>query len=176
MRTLIIYTSQTGFTKKYADWIAEKAKADILDLKNAQKKNDGFLEEYDSVIYASWCMAGKVVKADWFLNKTKNLKDKKLAVVAVGASPNDNPDVDVAMNNLLSEEQKQYIKVFYCQGGLDYDKMKFFSRFALKMFVKALKKSKDEKQRGMGAYIDHSYDATDIKYIDPILDFLGTEK
>ena len=62
------------------------------------------------------------------------------------------------------------------QGGLDYDKMKFFSRFALKMFVKALKKSKDEKQRGMGAYIDHSYDATDIKYIDPILDFLGTEK
>ena len=176
MKTLIIYTSQTGFTKKYTDWIAEKAKADVLELKDAQKKNDAFFKEYDAVIYASWCMAGKVVKANWFFDKAQNLKDKILAVVAVGASPNDNPEVDVAMNNLLSDEQRQYIKSFYCQGGLDYDKMKFFSRFALKMFVKALKKSKDEKQRGMGSYIDHSYDATDIKYIDPILDFLGTEK
>lgn len=176
MKTLIIYTSQTGFTKKYTDWIAEKAKADVLELKDAQKKNDAFFKEYDAVIYASWCMAGKVVKANWFFDKAQNLKDKKLAVVAVGASPNDNPEVDVAMNNLLSDEQRQYIKSFYCQGGLDYDKMKFFSRFALKLFVKALKKSKDEKQREMGTYIDHSYDATDIKYIDPIIDFLGTEK
>ena len=176
MKTLIIYTSQTGFTKKYTDWIAEKAKADVLELKDAQKKNDAFFKEYDAVIYASWCMAGKVVKANWFFDKAQNLKDKKLAVVAVGASPNDNPEVDAVMNNLLSDEQRQYIKSFYCQGGLDYDKMKFFSRFALKLFVNALKKSKDEKQREMGSYIDHSYDSTDIKYIDPILDFLGTEK
>ena len=176
MKTLIVYTSQTGFTKKYAEWIAEKAKADIFDLKAVQKKNDVFLNEYDAIIYAGWCMAGRVVKTNWFFDKALNLKDKKLAVVAVGASPKDNPEVDVAMNNLLSDEQKQYIKAFYCQGGLDYDKMKFFSRFALKMFVKALKKSKDEKQRGMGEYISHSYDSSDIKYIEPILDFLGIEK
>ena len=38
MKTLIIYTSQTGFTKKYSEWIAERTKADILTLKEAQKK------------------------------------------------------------------------------------------------------------------------------------------
>ena len=39
MKTLIIYTSQTGFTKKYADWLAQKTGGDLLDLKDAQKKN-----------------------------------------------------------------------------------------------------------------------------------------
>ena len=38
MKTLIIYTSQTGFTKKYAQWIADEMSADIYDLKDAKKK------------------------------------------------------------------------------------------------------------------------------------------
>lgn len=27
MKTLIVYTSQTGFTKRYADWMAEELQA-----------------------------------------------------------------------------------------------------------------------------------------------------
>jgi menaquinone-dependent protoporphyrinogen IX oxidase len=42
MKTLIIYTSQTGFTKRYAEWLAEKMSGDLLDLKDAQKKNMDF--------------------------------------------------------------------------------------------------------------------------------------
>ena len=34
MKTLVIYTSQTGFTKKYADWLADEMGADIFDLKD----------------------------------------------------------------------------------------------------------------------------------------------
>ena len=30
MKTIVIYTSQTGFTKRYAEWIAEAAEADCL--------------------------------------------------------------------------------------------------------------------------------------------------
>ena len=173
MKTLIVYTSQTGFTKRYAGWIAEKSQADIFNLKDVQKKKISFFEEYDAIIYAGWCMASKVVKLDWFLEKAANLKEKKLAVVAVGASPNEAPEVDVAMNNLLTAEQKQYIKVFYCQGGINYDKMKLLSKLALKMFANVLKKSNDPKQREQGEFIDHSYDISDVKFIEPIVDFLG---
>ena len=173
MKTLIVYTSQTGFTKRYAEWIAEKTQADLLNLKDVQKKKLSFFEEYDAIIYAGWCMASKVVKLDWFLEKAANLKEKKLAVVAVGASPNEAPEVDVAMNNLLTAEQKQFIKVFYCQGGINYDKMKLLSKLALKMFAKVLKNSKDTKQREQGEVIGHSYDISDVKFIEPILDFLG---
>ena len=172
MKTLIIYTSQTGFTKRYAEWIAEKSQADIFDIKEAQKKDMSFFSEYDALIYAGWFMAGKVVKANWFLDKVINLKGKKLAIVGVGASPNESSEVTVAMNNLLTTEQSQYIKAFYCQGGLDYDKMKVPSKLALKMFVGALKKSKDPKQREQGEFIDHSYDISDIKFIEPIINFI----
>lgn len=173
MKTIIVYTSQTGFTKKYAEWIAEKAKADIFDLSEVQKKELSFFEAYDAIVYAGWCMAGKVVKSDWFFEKAASLEGKKLALVAVGASPNENPQVDAAMAAMLTDEQKEYIKVFYCQGGINYDKMKLPSKLMMKMYSSVLKKSKDEKQREQGEFVSHSYDVSDIKFIEPIIAYLG---
>ncbi len=43
---------------------------------------------------------------------------------------------------------------------------------AMKAFVSTLKKSRDEKQREMGSYIDHSYDISDIKFIEPVVAYL----
>ena len=173
MKTIVVYTSQTGFTKKYAQWIAEKTQADIFDLREVQKKDKAFLEAYDAIIYAGWCMAGKVIKSSWFFDRAVNLKRKKLALVAVGASPNENPEVDAAMAALLTEEQKEYIKVFYCQGGINYDRMKLPFKLMMKMYSSALKKSNDKKQREQGEFISKSYDVSDIKFIEPIIAFLG---
>ena len=44
MKTLIIYTSQTGFTKRYAQWLADEMKADMYDLKDAKKVTVSHLE------------------------------------------------------------------------------------------------------------------------------------
>jgi flavodoxin len=30
MKTLIIYTSQTGFTKRYAQWLADRVSGDLI--------------------------------------------------------------------------------------------------------------------------------------------------
>ena len=42
MKTLVIYTSQTGFTKRYAEWISEELDADIYELKDVKKKTNDF--------------------------------------------------------------------------------------------------------------------------------------
>ena len=173
MKTIVVYTSQTGFTKRYAQWIAEKTQADIFDLREVQKKDIAFLETYDAIIYAGWCMAGKVIKSSWFFDRAANLKRKKLVLVAVGASPNENPELDAAMAALLTEEQKEYIKVFYCQGGINYDRMKLPFKLMMKMYSSALKKSNDKKQREQGEFISKSYDVCDFKFIEPIIAFLG---
>lgn len=174
MKTLVIYTSQTGFTKKYAEWIAGKTGADILELKEAQKKADGFFDEYQAIVYGGWIMAGSTVKVKWFLNKAASWKDKKLAVFSVGGSPVDNPDVEVTLQKMLSDEQRKYIRPFYCQGGFNYEKMNGPSRLAMKMFVSALKKKKDqtEDEKIMAEMIATSYDISDIKYIEPIVEYL----
>ena len=174
MKTLVIYTSQTGFTKRYAEWISEELNADIYDLKDVKKKTNDFFETYEAIIYAGWCMAGMVVKVKWFFERAAYWKNKKLSIVAVGASPNDNPEVDEFLNNLLTDEQRPFIKAFYCQGGINYDKMKFSSRTAMKMFANSLKNNKNssEDDRKKGEMISRSYDISDKRFIDQVVDYI----
>ena len=174
MKTLIVYTSQTGFTKRYAEWLSERMNADLFDLKEARKKDDGFFEMYDAIVYGGWAMAGNLVKSKWFLDKAAAWKNKRLAVFCVGGSPNDNPDIEVALHNMLTDEQRNYIKAFYCQGGFNYEKMNAGSRLAMKMFVGSLKKKKDatEDEKIMAERISTSYDISDIRFIEPIVEYL----
>lgn len=174
MKTLIIYTSQTGFTEKYAGWLAKRLNADILQLQAAKKKKDDFFLNYDSIIYGGWAIAGKISKANWFLDKSVNWHDKKLVIFCVGGSPRENPDVDVFLENYLSTEQKQYIKLFYCQGGIDYSRMNLPSKMLMKAFVSTIRKNKNasEQEKEMAKWLDHSYDISDEKYIEPIVQYL----
>ncbi|MBR3635622.1 MAG: flavodoxin [Lachnospiraceae bacterium] len=174
MKTLIIYTSQTGFTKKYAEWLAEKMSGDLLELKDAMKKTAEYFEDYDAICYGGWVMAANIVKVKWFLEKAADWKNKRLAVFCVGGSPNDNPDIDVFLKKALTEDQKMHVKLFYCQGGFNYEKMNGPSRIAMKMFVSALKKKKDltEEEKFAVEKMSSSYDITDIKYIEPIVSYL----
>ena len=174
MKTLVIYTSQTGFTKRYAEWISEELDADIYELKDVKKKTNDFFETYEAIIYAGWCMAGMVVKVKWFFERAAYWKNKKLSIVAVGASPNENPEVDEFLNNLLPDEQRPLIKAFYCQGGINYDKMKFPSRTAMKMFANSLKNNKNssEDDRKKGEMISRSYDISDKRFIDQVVDYI----
>ena len=175
MKTLIVYTSQTGFTKRYAEWIAEKTNADILDLKDAQRKDKSFFDKYSAIAYGGWAMAGKTAKVKWFLDKADAWKDKRLAVFCVGGSPNDNPDTDKALHDMLTDEQKEYIRAFYCQGGFNYDKMNATSKLAMKVFVTALKNKKKnptEDEKKMIEMISQSYDISDIRFTEPIVEYL----
>ena len=177
MKTLIIYTSQTGFTKRYAEWLADRTGGDLLDLKAAQKKSADYFKSYDAICYGGWLRAARIVKVNWFLGKAVNWKDKRLALFCVGGSPNDNPDIDVALHNMLTDEQRNYIRAFYCQGGFNYEKMNAPSKLAMKMFISTLKKKKDatEEEKKMVEVMSSSYDISDVKFIEPIVDYLERE-
>ena len=173
-KTLVICSSQTGFTRKYAHWLAEATGADLLEQKEAAKKEDSFFEAYQAIVYGGWVMAGKVMKSDWFLGKAQSWKDKRLAIFAVGASPMESPDIEKALQQLLTEEQKQYIRAFYCPGGLNYDAMKLPSRLAMKMLASVKgRKNATEDEKKMAAMISSSYDLSDRKYLEPVAAYLG---
>lgn len=172
MKTLIIYSSQTGFTKKYAEWIAEEMGASCITLKEAKKKN---LQDYDNLVYGGWCCAGGVKGLKWLKEKLPSLHNKKIALFAVGASPlENNPEVLVALRNNFEPLETETIKGFYCPGGFNYDKMSMGSKLAMKMFISILKKNKNptEQDKKMIEMISHSYDISDKKYIEPIVQFL----
>ena len=66
MKTIIIYKSRTGFTKRYAQWIAEELTCEIADYSDISKVD---LDNFDLIIYGSRVHAGKIDS----LNKVKEL-------------------------------------------------------------------------------------------------------
>ncbi|MBR4733924.1 MAG: hypothetical protein IK081_14275 [Lachnospiraceae bacterium] len=78
------------------------------------------------------------------------------------------------MENLLTEDQKKNVKAFYCQGGLNYDKMKLSHRLMMKAFASMLKGKKNatEQEKQMAEMVAGSYDISDVKYVLPIVEYL----
>jgi len=174
MKTLVIYSSKTGFTEKYAKWIAEETECELIALKDAKKKEETFYKAYDAIVYGGWTMASKIVDLDWFLTKAEQNKDKKIAVFGVGATPSGDKSIDKMLAEALNEEQKSFVKMFYCPGGLNYEKMKFPSKFILKGMSSSLMKKKDptDEEKAMGELLSKSFDNSDKKYALEIVDYL----
>lgn len=66
------------------------------------------------------------------------------------------------------------VKVFYLPGGFNYEQMSSVSRMMIKVFLKTLraKKDKTKEEKVMVEMISRSYDISDRKYIEPILEWL----
>lgn len=179
MKTLITYSSQTGFTKKYATWLSEELKADCIPLKEAKKVN---LDDYDKIIYGGWFCAENIMGLDKFIkkaNKLSTIKNKQVAIFGVGSGPIENPELVEVLKKINSNISTNFgddfnYKLFYCQGGFSYEKMNLPSRLAMKLFVKMLKsqKNKTPADEAKIKMISSSFDATDKKFIEPIIDFI----
>lgn len=169
MKAIVIYNSQTGFTKRYAHWIAEKSGADCCELRAAKKKN---MDEYDAIVYGGWACAGGISKLSWFKGNINKWKGKKLIVFCVGGSPLENPEIEPALKKNFSGDEMKRVSVFYCPGGFNYEKMSKASKLMMKMFIRTLKakKNKTKEEETMIKMISSSYDISDIKYITPILE------
>ncbi len=171
MKTAVIYNSKTGFTKRYAQWIAEAASADCFELSEAKKKS---MTGYDAIVFGGWACAGSISKLGWFKANIGKWTGKKLIVFCVGGSPAENPEIQPALQQNFKEFEPDRVNVFYCPGGFNYEKMSSGAKLMMKMFIKTLKAKKDktEKDEEVIRMISSSYDISDKKYIEPILECL----
>lgn len=173
MKTIVIYNSQTGFTKRYAQWIAEEINADCVELSIAKNTD---LDSYDAIVFGGWAVAGSISKLKWFKNNISKWSNKKLIAFCVGASPIENPEIEEALPKNFTADELKVVRWFYLPGGLDYEKMSLKSRAMMKMFVKMLKAKKNKTQDDLNQIrmVSSSYDISDIKYIEPIIDYLNS--
>ena len=134
MKITVYYNSKTGFTEKYADWIAEELKCSIFSYKDFSKN---ILCENSLVIFGSRIHAGKIE----YLNKVKTcFTDKRnLIVFVTGATPALETTVIEKMweANFTNEEIK-IIPHFYMQSGLNYEKMGLVDRNIMKIVAKLI--------------------------------------
>ncbi len=173
MKTIVIYNSQTGFTKRYAQWIAQKTNAECIEYGKAKNMD---LDSYDAIVFGGWAVAGSISKLKWFKKNISRWSEKKLVAFCVGASPIENPEIELTLPKNFTDEELKVVRWFYCPGGLDYEKMPVTSKTMIKMFVKVLnsKKNKTEADEEQIKMMSSSYDISDIKYIQPIIEYLNS--
>ncbi len=171
MKTVVVYKSISGFTKKYAEWIAEELETDLLRLK---KIDIDILLKYDTIIYGGSLHAVGISGVNIIKNNLNRLKDKNIIVFTTGASPSKESAIsEVKDSNFSVEEQKQ-IQFYYFRGGFDFNKLNFTNKILMTLMKWKIKlkchKTPDEK--GMLAAFSKPMDFTKKENIKELLEYV----
>lgn len=140
MKTIVTYKSKTGFTKKYAEWIADELNCGAIRVEELDLN-----EAYDCIIHGGWIMAGMILG----LNKVKKAKTKHLVCFAVGFTQEKD-----YVHIIQKQNQIQNLPLYYFLGGTNPKKMNIL----MKIIVKAVTKQEIK-----------DIDLSDIRAIQPLI-------
>ncbi len=172
MKTIVVYKSKYGYTKCYAEWIAEELRCDIKE--NAAL---GDILGYDAVICGGGCYAGSINGAKLLTKNLAKLSGKRLILFAVGSNSGADKDIVPFWDKALTPEQQKQIAHFYLRGGFDYGRLNGGDRLLMNLLKARLKKQKDpdEETRGLLAAYETPVDFTDKERLKELLEYVGKE-
>ena len=167
-KTIVVYKSITGFTKKYAEMIQSETGCDIEELQKTSAKK---FSRYQTVIFGGRLHAGSI--DGWQKAKAMAQKSgaKRIILFAVGGMPNSAEETIAEMwKNNLSAEEMAYIPHFYMQGGMNYERMPFLDKAMMKVAAAVMSRCSDDKV--FKKMISQSYDISSKEYIEPLVEML----
>jgi len=168
---LVVYSSKTGFTQRYAEWIAEELSCEAIPL---SELDSGQVRATKTIVYGGPVHAGWVVGLKKFLSRSDRQKDQNVFVFAVGLTPINSAEVQRYRTANLSEGNRK-IPWFYFQGGVDIDKVKGPVKLVLKMIVLADADNQKNEAKKAGKVIDETInplkqDQSNRESIKPLVD------
>ena len=154
----IVYTSNTGFTARYAAMLSEKLGIPAHPLTEALKS----LPAGTPVIHMGWLMAGSVVGY-----KKAAQRFAIAAVIGVGLGDTGAQD-DAARNACKLPEE---VPVFTVQGGMDLAQLRGPYKIAIKLLTKAMaaKKNRTPDEDKMLALLQKGGDYVSEKELATVL-------
>ncbi len=129
----IVYESNTGSTKKYAEMLGAKSGLPVYERKEAAKH----LGEKDEIIYMGWLMASRI---KGYEKAAKHFTVKAVCGVGMTAPG------EVSIKELTESNHITDAKVFYFRGGYDINKLRGMYKLMMKTMTKVLLKKLEEKQ------------------------------
>jgi len=167
-RVIVVYRSKSGYTKRYADMIAQAVGADIADGRRVRIEA---LKQYDTVVFGGGLYAVGINGAAFIKRCMRELKDQRIIVYALGASPPRQEIVDEVRNNNFDAEQQTRMQFFLLRGGFDYDKLTPVGKLLMRLMKARLKRRDDPTadERGMLAAYDTPVDFVKEKHIAPVV-------
>lgn len=170
-KTIVMYQSKYGATKKYAHWLAEELSCEIVETKKANAED---MEQYDTIILGGGIYASGISGLSFIRKNYTRLKDKKLIVFAVGASPYDEKAMLAIKEHNLKGELAT-IPFFYARGAWNEDKMSWKDRTLCGMLKKFVAKKDPANYEPWESALMQAFgtncDWTEKKELGPILDY-----
>ena len=169
MKTIVAYKSKSGYTRRYAQWIAEELNCDIKE--NAELSD---ILDYDTVIYGGGMYAGGFNGVKLITKNLDKLSGKKIALFAVGSNPGREHEMKPFWDKVLTAEQQGSIGHFYLRGGFDFSKLTKGDKILMKMLKIRLQnlKTPTEDEKGMLAAYDVPVDFSDKANIKELIQFI----
>lgn len=159
----IVYTSNSGFTKKYASLLSIRIALPVYDLKEAKAQ----LKKGDEIIYMSWICAGA---AAGYNKAVKNFTVRALCAVGMGI-PTDEVAVQIKERHNIGEG----VRVFCLQGGFDINKLHGIYKLMMKAMTKSIasgieaKAEKTAADADMLEMIKNGGDRVNEKSLEPVV-------
>ncbi len=174
MKVILVYKSTSGFTERYAQWIAQATGCELLSWKDTRA---AALSGCDVLVYGSRMHAGTLDGLAKAKQLYKESGVKQFIVFATGAMPNTAADtIEEMWRRNLTEEERLAVPHFYMQAGICYEKLGILDRTMMKLaaFVIAKQGAKDPMEAQMLQAIKGSYDICDRQYIAPLVELLNS--
>lgn len=174
MKTIILYSSKTGYTENYAKWIAKALGCDIQRLADFDIKN---LSAYNTIVYGGGLYAGGINGFKKISPFLENANDKKLVLFATGASPMKSVDKSALISHNMSPTISDRVMFFYLRGGYDFNRLSFIDKilmtiFKFKIRFYSKKRALTADENGMLNAYNQPVDFTKEDHITPIVEHI----
>ena len=167
--TVIIYGSQYGTTKRYAEYLSEMTGIEAVAFKEAKD-----IDKYDRVFFMGALYAGSVLG----LKKTvsKMSPKQELVIVTVGlVDPNDPENIDYIRHSIkerIPADLYDETRIFHLRGAIDYSQLSLKHRMMMAVIHSKLSKMPEEKLNAEAKTILATYgkkeDFVDFKSLEKL--------
>ncbi len=167
MKELLVYFSETGFTKKYVESIERRIPGiEVVFIKKLKKKQ---IKESDMIIFISPLRGNKIRYLDKFLKYYDLMEKAKkdIFIIATGIEPiSDSKKEGVILANALNY---YHVRLYLLPSGIDISKMSKFKQKMLRMSIKVASKKEPMLNNTLDMF-SRCIDFTNINLLDPILE------
>lgn len=147
MKTLVMYGSHYGTTKRYAQTIASKLNTTAISYEKVTKDK---IEQAELIIFGGGVYAGSLVGHKIFKTYETLLSQKELMVFTCGSTNTEDEKNCEALHgyvaSALGEALCLQAHIFYVRGDLNYEKMNFKHKLMMKGMIAMLKKKKEKTE------------------------------
>lgn len=172
MASIVIYGSQYGTARQYAEELGRRTGTGVLQYGEA-----GDINRYDTIAYVGALYAGGVMGMKKTFAKLASCAGKTIAIATVGlADPTDAENVEnieCSMRRQLSAEVFEAARIFHLRGGIDYTKLGLKHKTMMRLLCsKARSLPEEEKNVEVRAMLEtygKQVSFVDFDTLDPLV-------